>query len=161
MPIIKSQHSSPLYMQLGLSDPQSDRYYNSILKAHSERYLKTQTLGELRITSRRTTRYTLGKIKTLNLPFGSATEPRRCWWQQQPPLRLTATAVKTRLPNYAANRPCRHTARQCCRPHGQTTVRHDKHAGHREDCELPSISCSLVIWFLIPYEFPLSTLSAK
>ena len=30
--------------------------------------------------------------------------------------------------------------RQCCRPHGQTTIRHDKHAAHREECELPSIS---------------------
>jgi len=46
----------------------------------------------------------LGKIKMLNVPFGSATEPRRCWSQQQSPLHLTAPAVKTRPPNYAANR---------------------------------------------------------
>jgi len=83
------------------------------------------------------------------------TEPRKCRWQQQPTLRLTAPAVKTRPLNYAAKQTL---TRQCCRLHGQTTVRHDKHATyagpqytHETSLYIPVSSLFLSSGFLIPY----------
>ena len=87
------------------------------------------------------------------------TEPRKCRWQQQPTLRLTALAVKTRPLNYAAKQTL---TRQCCRLHGQTTVRHDKHATyagpqytHETSLYIPVASLFLSSGFLIPYPYSL------